>query len=144
MTEIVQRYRILFFPRKSRRPLTHSNLEKIVFFFFTNRGKKKIQLIFFPKTSSSPPNQGIETEKVFIKKASQIYFRNLIFCCIFFSCIFFLVFFFSWKSWNSLTHSFQKYVFFFPHGWKKKIQCFYSLTRFWAKLSQKCTLPGKK
>ena len=80
----------------------------------------------------------IETLKVFIYKASHIYFRNLIFCCIFFPefCILFFAEnfdFFPRKISNSLV--LKSLYFFFRHG-KKKIQCFYSLTRIWTKMSQ--------
>ena len=53
------------------------------------------------------------------------------------------VFFFSWKSLQPLTHSLEKFVFFFRHR-KKKKQLFYTLTRFWQKIPKNKLLPGKK
>ena len=67
----------------------------------------------------------IETLKVFIYKASHIYFRNLIFCCIFFPefCILFFAEnfdFFPRKISNSLVLK-SLYYFFFGTGKKNTV-----------------------
>ena len=124
--------------------LTHSNLEKSVFFFSEHR-EKKIQLyFFFPEKDYMSLTQlfwmslhkKIGGKLCFFKIAI---FKHILRCIFFFQDLYFfsLYFFFSWKRLN-FTHSLVSNlcIFFFRHR-KKKIHCFYSLTRFWTKLSQK-------
>ena len=88
----------------------------------------------------------IETLKVFIYKASHIYFRNLIFCCIFFPEFFFLFFaenfdFFPRKISNSLV--LKSLYFFFRHG-KKKYSVFTHSLDFEQNCHKSVLYPGKK
>ena len=114
-----------------------------IFFFSENREKKYSCTFFFPERVYMPLTQLFW--RCFNKKqGDMVYFFkkaifNPVFCCIFFytrSVFFFFVFFFPENSLN-LTHSLvSNHVFFFPAP-EKKIHHFYSLTRFWTKLSQK-------
>ena len=126
-----QRYRILFFPRKSLCSLTHSNLGTSVF-FFPKRGKKKYSCIFFFPGKVYVPLTQLFWRSLYKKiGGKQYFFRiaifNPILRCIFFSrdLYFFPCIFFSWKS-LSLTHSLISNVciFLFPVSEKKKYSVF--------------------
>ena len=142
-----QRYRIFFFPGKDCAHSLTQIWKNLYFFFFRKSGKKKNTAVFFffPGKDYMSLTQlfwmslykKIGGKLCFFKIAI---FKHILRCIFFFQDLYFfsLYFFFSWKRLN-FTHSLVSNlcIFFFPAPEKKKIHCFYSLTRFWTKLSQK-------
>ena len=126
-----------FFPGISL-GVTHSlKFWKSVFFFPKNWKKKNKCFLFFPRNSLWATHS-----KIF--ETLYFYLGKSCLACFFFRpfLAWFLFFFFPWKSLHSLTHSFEKAVFFFRARKKKRV--FYSLTRFLPKNPKKQTIPGKK
>ena len=128
-----------------------TRFQKNLYFFFRTPGKKKYSCIFFFPEKDYMSLTQLFWMSLYKKIGGKLcFFKNAnfnhILRCIFFSkiCIFFLcIFFFLEKiKLHSLTR-FKPLYFFFRHR-KKKIHCFYSLTRFWTKLSQKWSFPGKQ
>ena len=123
-----QRYRILFFPRKSLCSLTHSNLGTSVF-FFPKRGKKNTVVFFFSQEKFTFHSLNFSGGAYIKNKEESYIFSEMQFVTSFYVVFFFprsvffsLYFFFSsWKSLR-LTHSLISNVciFLFPVSEKKK------------------------
>ena len=111
-----------------------------LYFFFHQTWKKKYSCFFFPKNLQIHLIHFFGRNSLICKQKScnfpdtsffpELYF----FCCIFFS----------WKSWNSLTHSFQKSVFFFSGTGKKKYSVFTHSLDFEQNCHKSLLYPGKK
>ena len=133
-----QRYRIFFFRGHGRWSFIHSN-PKIVFFFFSRSGKKKIQTCFFlfPRKSWSVIHSDFYGVPFFLTVVGCIFFSAVLSVfCVFFS--------FHGKVHMSFIHSISELFFFFPASEKIKNSIFIHSIDFSPKVHKNELFRGKK